>query len=327
MHVSNNGFVFCTWNIANVGANYHQMIKERTAEEMSIDYPRELKEGEERTPLGKVVNISELNSNEYNTLENARAKLLNFALERLMENNSVDALAIQEVNSKKEIEHLEKQGFKVIMAPKEKIDTLIALNPKKFINIDNRSFVTKSGDFAVAVATEKKTGKKIAFVSAHPAGFDLKYPQDSLKDAAESGDLEVKTLMYHIKTNCHDCDTVLIGADVNSIPEVYNERFDLFEDAGFQLVQTNNPTSILESFPARLKERGLDFVFISQRERRGFFALLKKLFGKSSIHVIEALKDQSDLPLDPLSSPFDHLPVITRVHCQNVSEVSRFPKR
>ncbi len=260
------------------------------------------------------------------SVQNVRNKLLGETAKDLA--SSVDVAALQEVmgEGRNDIEAFKAQGFDIVRPARKNqdyTDTAIAIHPDKFKNIENRSFndPVSDRDFAVAVGTEKATGKKIAFVSGHIPGFNLEEKnQKQLKEDAAEGDKDIKNLLAKLKEACSDCDTVIVGADMNASPEIHADRFNLFKDAGFAVHRTAKPTSLMTrkygGGTPELKERELDYVFVAQKARKkGFVAKLKNIFKKETVHVSNLTNRASKekLTLDPISNPSDHIPVYMRV--------------
>lgn len=319
-----SGFVFGSWNAGTNNRDYTLLFKDRD------DAP---KESFNFTSISKPEDQQMVKS-----IAQVRKKLLEETAKDLV--HAADVYALQEVKSddRPDIKVFQKNGFQIYRPQSKKpkdpadtraSDTAIAINPAKFSNIKNKSFTTSGGlDFAVVTCIEKSTGKKIAFVSGHIPGFNLEEKDQSImRDGAETGDNEIRAVIDRIQDICADCDSVMFGADMNANPEIYNPRFQLLIDAGFEVHRTNSPTNNMErnTFnPERkvhLKERELDYIFIKKQEPSGFFHALKKLFNRDTIQVAHIDKSRSNLTLDPISSPSDHIPIFIRVE-----EVANSPK-
>ena len=99
-------------------------------------------------------------------------------------NSSFDVYCLQEVGSEDRplIKRL-KSAFTIVHLEGHEgavFDTAIALKNRRFEAITNHSFLAKTSnsgyttsDLAVVTAIDKKTGEKVAFVSAHVPGFDF----------------------------------------------------------------------------------------------------------------------------------------------------------
>lgn len=314
------GFTFGSWNAGSNQQDYINLIPDRP-------------DASEKSP-----NISELNPNNpddqaiIDSLAQLRDKLLKQTAEELV--HKADVYALQEVREEKGTDRtdmavFQSSGFKIIRPADDKgSDTAVAINEKKFKNIENRSFTVQAyaamcnRDFAVAVATEKATGRKIAFVSGHISGFDLEKPDDpNTIFKAQVGDEEISRMLAELEERCSDCDSIMLGFDTNAIPEIYQERFKLLIDKGFQLHRTDSPTNKLsrnwDNKTAELQERELDFIFVKNKNKTqkdsGFFNFIRNLFNKEKAYVTNIVKDNNSLSLDHTSSPSDHIPVFVRV--------------
>ncbi|MDF2578265.1 MAG: hypothetical protein K0S74_1749 [Chlamydiales bacterium] len=346
---NNTGFTFGTWNVGTSAADYEQLIRNR--EEASNQRPnigslspynrpddqafldsinkvRDVLLSDIATRLAPTVDVFALQEVANYEPKNADNKSEETGNEPKEATTKPDEKKKEDKEQRPDISVLEAKGFQIIRPPVSRpenalyTDTAIAIHPRKFKDIENRSFTDHiyDADFAIAVATEKATGKKVAFISGHIAGFNLEDPNPiNLKEGATLGDGSIKQLIERLKTECSDCDTLLLGADMNSIPEIYKDRFKLFEDAGFTLHRTGAPTSNLSRKlgtveTAKLQERELDYVFTKHKKPTNrFSAFLGSLFKKETVHVTQIVDSKVPLSLDPISSPSDHIPVFVRV--------------
>jgi endonuclease/exonuclease/phosphatase family metal-dependent hydrolase len=300
------GFIFGSWNAGSNTADYTQLIRNRA--NASDEKP----------------NFSEITSSDnsddksmINSIHAVRNKLLAETAKDLT--RAADVYALQEVigDDRADIQVFKDKGFEIIRPSKNnplyasETDTAIAINPFKFKNIENRSFT----DFAVAVAKEKATGRKIAFISGHIPGFNLEEDQESIKEQASIGDAHIINMIAKLKDICADCDSVMIGADMNASPKIYKKRFQLLTKAGFKLHRTHLPTNNMSrNFQGQtpvLQERELDYIFVKKSNR--FFDFFRKLFNKQKVYIAKLVADRTLLSLDPISSPSDHIPLFVRV--------------
>lgn len=264
--------------------------------------------------------ISEEIQNQYNTVSKLAPQTLA---------KTAHVFTLQEVpsNDREDIQALINNNFQIIRPNnKEFTDTAIAIDLQKFKDIENRSFTPKQGEScAIAVATEKSSGKKIAFVSAHISGFNLEMPKEMMKSAAESDDNHLKKLLQHINQECSDCHTVIIGADVNASPEIYRDRFDIFKQEGFKTHRTNSPTQRMPANKTKLTHRELDYFFVrtNKQEENKFIHFLKNLFSKDKVQIEKIDLEKKPLELDPKSTPSDHIPIFLSV--QEKSNPGFFP--
>lgn len=325
-----NGFTFGSWNAGTSAGDYAQLIRER-------------KEATDKSP--NFSGLSPSNPDDtamVDSIANVRDKLLAETAKDLA--HAADVYALQEVigDDRADIQAFKSLGFEIFRAPRSgnpkwasETDTAIAINPAKFKDIENRSFNLPTRDFAVVVAVEKATGRKIAFISGHFSGFDLEAEEQQKEEVAVAGDREIKDMIKELKSICADCDSVMIGSDTNATPEIYQKRFQLFANAGFQMHRTGSPTSNLSrSFfgnkAVKLQERELDYIFVMDNrsnKSRGFLNTLRSLFKKREVYTTRLLKDNTQLSLDPISSPSDHLPVFVKVEkVQKETFISRSPE-
>jgi endonuclease/exonuclease/phosphatase family metal-dependent hydrolase len=315
-----NGFTFGSWNAGSRTGDYTQLIRDRIgATDKSPNFSGLMPSNPDDQAM-------------VDSIGKVRDKLLGETAKDLA--RAADVYALQEVSGddRADIKAFKSSGFEIIRPPKKnplyasETDTAIAINPAKFKNIENRSFNdTASGrDFAVAVAVEKATGRKIAFISGHIAGFDLEAEKQIREEQAADGDGDIANMIATLKNICSDCDSVMIGFDTNAIPEIYKKRFQLLTDAGFQLYRTGSPTSNMSrnsrDETAKLQERELDYIFVKNKKPSGFFNFLRNLFKnkdvyiiKKDVYVTKLIRDNTSLSLDPISSPSDHIPVFVRV--------------
>lgn len=308
-----NGFTFGSWNAGSRTGDYTQLIRDRV-------------DASEKSP-----NFSGLNPKNpddqamVGSIDKVRNKLLAETAKDLA--RTADVYALQEVSGddRADIQAFKSSGFEIIRPPKKNplyasaTDTAVAINPAKFKNIENRSFndAASGRDFAVAVAIEKATGRRIAFISGHIAGFDLEGKKQKMMEEAADGDRDIENMIATLKNICSDCDSVMIGADTNAIPEIYEKRFQLLTDAGFQLHRTGSPTSNLSrnfrGETVKIQERELDYIFVKNKKPTGFLNFLRNLFKQEDVYVTKLVKGHISLSLDPISSPSDHIPVFVKV--------------
>lgn len=298
----NQGFVFVTWNAGTGEEDYHHLFRDQT-NAVSTERPsfQTLKNSDLPDDITMMQSIN-----------NVRNKLLEETAKDLARMG--DVFSLQEVpgNERKDIQAFRQAGFEIIRTPStagSNTDTAIAINSKKFKDIENRSIILTSGrDITVAVGIERATGKKIAFVSGHIPGFDLSDPT-KIGDS-DVGDVAVTEALKAINNKCKDCDSVLMGADMNAMPEKYrnagvqNDRFTQFENAKFKILRTNEPTNSFarerDGRTATLQERELDYV------------LLQSNPDLKEVHTGRVIKNLTGPSLTPMN-PSDHIPVAVRI--------------
>lgn len=299
---------FATWNAGADSRDYGQLFS---------DYENNRTKSPSVTQLMKA--YDEDANCLFETLASVRNRLLCESAHSLTE--EADVCALQEVygDNREDIKTLKELGFTIIRPSSQPslsdTDTAIAIRTEKFIDIENRSYKEKSG-FAIAVATEAQTRKKIAFVSAHIRGFDLEAVKQELEEGAAAGDRDISNLLNYLEGSCADCDTIFVGADMNAIPEIYQERFTLLENAGYELHRTGGATSLMSrngmAETPLLQQRELDYIFVKHnRKQSGIYkicSMWRKFFLSSQKQ--DAYITQK---LDPISTPSDHVPVYLRV--------------
>lgn len=302
------GFTFGSWNAGANKNDYLQLIPDGNSAEQNWSYLTN-----KDNPDAPALQAS---------MEKARNAFLEDTAKDLA--GAADVYALQEVNGddRPDITAFTSAGFRIIRPPRKdpkyasKTDTAIAIHPKKFAEITDRSF----NEIAVAVATEKSTGRKIAFISGHIPGFELESnPEHS---EADIGDNLLKDAIAKLNKACADCDSVIFGADMNASPEIYNQRFELLEKAGFKLHRTHAPTSHMsrniKNKTPQLQDRELDYIFVRDQQPikpkpSRLSGFLSKLFKKEKVDVVQLVKDRTSLSLRPNSCPSDHIPVFLKV--------------
>jgi predicted NAD-dependent protein-ADP-ribosyltransferase YbiA (DUF1768 family) len=280
-------FKVCTYNLGASWADYIQLM----------GHPEPLKAGEDIWSDEGVKAASEAKEK----LIEARKKLQKEIAENLFTSSQSDVFCLQEVQADNSplLKIFSKNGFEIIRPlkgnsqPDENSDTALAINKKKFKDIKNLSYMdalSDNVDFSMATAIDSANGKKVAFVSGHISGFPLENLsqlddeifKNQMRATAESGDNQIKGLLQRIKETCEDCDIILFGGDMNASPDIYKERFALFEDAGFETSSPSSP-SALTTRPDGPIEREKEFLTISKSE--GNKALLN-LMCKSSKTIL-----------------------------------------
>lgn len=326
--IINPSFTFGTWNAAR-GADYNQLFLDR--EDAPDTSPN----------LGGLTSKNAGDKEMLQSIDLVREKLLGVTAEMLTKKADVYALQEVEGDDRADIQAFKDAGFTIIRPPRIKnpsfTDTAIAINPSKFEEpIENRSYndAKTERDVTIAVAIEKATGKKIAFISGHIGGFNLEEKDPKImKESAAEGDGDVERLIETLKDKCSDCDLFIMGADMNATPEIYENRFKSLKEDGFDLYRTNVPTSHMERtqqvLPVEMKDRELDYIFFKENKRETaetpnkFFAFLNRLFKKKTVIVAE-IKKNDFLTLDAISSPSDHIPVFVKVEAVKKSLIGEF---
>jgi hypothetical protein len=175
-----------------------------------------------------------------------------------------DVYCLQEVISEDRtlIDFLKKKGFTIIhLLGKEIFDTVIALDPLRFKNIQNFSFNLSSDenileDVAVAQAVDIKSNQLVVFTSAHVPGFNF---QSLNQREMKRGEISCEKIIQKLSSINQNAIQV-IGADMNANPEVGGQRFEIFSKAGFQLNRCNLPTNVNPRDTVH-QEREIDFIW------------------------------------------------------------------
>lgn len=102
---------------------------------------------------------------------------------------------------------------------------------------------------------------------------------------------------------------------MNAIPEIYNKRFQLFRNAGYELHRTGMPTSLLShngmGETPQLQQRELDYIFVKHNKKQSGINKIRSLCRQLlSFRQDDAYVTQK---LDPISTPSDHIPVYLKV--------------
>lgn len=173
--------------------------------------------------------------------------------------NLADAYCLQEVLNKDRpfIQSLKQKGFKLIRYKESNdglFDSAVALNKKRFKDIENLSIQGFRRDLGIALATDIQTNERIAFFSFHPRGFD--YQQSPLNTTLGDKECEDAAKKLSEIENYH---LQIVGIDMNSSPEKSDTRFKSFFSRGFSLFRTHLPTNVnpLDNVD---QEREIDYI-------------------------------------------------------------------
>jgi endonuclease/exonuclease/phosphatase family metal-dependent hydrolase len=192
----------------------------------------------------------------------------------------IDVYCLQEVGSgdRPLIKSLKKKGFHLVHFEGSDIfNGLIALDANLFQEVKNHSTEIELNEFfkkdvAIATAADTVTGKRIAFVSAHVPGFN--FINEDLSEEAADGDRYCKKIVK-VLSKIEACTWQVVGADMNSNPEVWNKRFKTFTEHGFQTLRTQSPTNVNPRDSAHQK-RELDFLFVKVEPQSSRLSLLDR---------------------------------------------------
>jgi endonuclease/exonuclease/phosphatase family metal-dependent hydrolase len=327
---NNEGFVVGTWNVGKDTTDYMQNFSLEEIQEIEAKEVAKRPVGEDAIkfePQEFVENsVLETFKRMQPVLGIKRTKLLGDTTNKI--SNDVDVLFMQEAtlnfetnqangDERADIDRLKKNGFDIYRPPSRRYggrntDLAIAIKPGKFNHIENKCCQLGNDELALITATENISGKKVAFVSLHLEGFNFNEEnEETKKESAERGDDQLKEQLNYLEQYCADCDTVIIGGDMNAVPEKYKARFDLLTNRNYTMHRVGAPTSYVSRLPsdARAKvedpERELDYMFLRQKQSKGFKAFLNRLFGRETVHIAQlANKGNLDVPIKTSGS--DH---------------------
>lgn len=201
---------------------------------------------------------------------------------------AAEVYCLQEVISERRplITALRDDNYEIVsqynMDSDERLGAVLAISKKRFIDIQNHSdmfhMIPRQGnqgvihkDVAIASATDRITGERVIFVSAHAPGFD--FTNVKQEDAA-IGDAYCYAVIDRIE-GLAPAALKVIGGDMNANPEIWQDRFDLFTKKGFSVLRTEQPTNVnpviaksrvdeAELFRQH-QEREVDFIFVSSK--------------------------------------------------------------
>ncbi len=184
-------------------------------------------------------------------------------------------------------------------------DAVVALDSTRFDDINNYS---TNRWVAIAIATDKVTKQRIAFVSIHVAGFTLTESREQMQKDFNAfsgpypGDRECDELIQKLNELKDLVDIQIIGGDMNASPEKWENRFSKFNEHQFQIVRSNKPTA-LNSSDQTYQEREIDYFFF----RKKSLGKIASLF-KSSLQVQINEIDGFD-PWNIKNNASDHRPI------------------
>lgn len=247
---------------------------------------------------------------EEETAFKAKYQLAEKATKNCLIEQHIDIYCLQEISSMDRplIKSLKKKGFNLVHLEGHNIfNTLIALNTERFHDVKNFSKeilgTSFKKDVSIATALDLITKKRITIVSAHVPGFNFMH----LNEETLAGDYYCKKIVKTLSKI--ECTWQVIGADMNSNPEVWNARFETFTGNGFQLLRTHSPTNV-NSRDSLHQKREIDFLFVKEVKPVGFLSL----FSHSKVATIQAKLDSPDLlGWDPEKNSSDHQPVIFKL--------------
>lgn len=189
-------------------------------------------------------------------------------------------------------------------------DTAVLLSTNRFKDITNHSINVEiarnfSKDVAIAAATDRETGERVTFVSAHPPGFDFTSRNLNAADTRE-GDIYCRAIAQKL-SEIGNSSIEIIGSDMNANPERWNPRFEIFSE--FQVNRNRTPTNVNPRDEA-YQEREIDFVLT-----KIIFSIWQQIKALFCSHVqnTASIADQRPLGWNAETNCSDHLPVFIRV--------------
>lgn len=240
------------------------------------------------------------------------------------------------------INALRKKNFQIYHMNGEHFDTAVALSEERYAVIKNVSLEIAGTDgwkkdVAIVKATDRITGRRMAFVSTHTPGFSFDEMHDaktkeSKAQLAREGDHFSSQLIVTLST-MEDVDSIVIGSDMNAHPEVWRHRFRLFSKAGYRILRTRSPTNVNRR-GASEQLRELDFIFVKEipsRKRGTLRERITSLF-KNSYHLESAMQPsirplhsaQGKNPFNPEINASDHLPVFASLTSYQKGPLDRY---
>lgn len=305
----------CSYNLGAKVYDYHAYFPEASD---FREQSKELETDEERAPLNELET----------SIEVQYTKVRRIVSEQLV--TAADVFCLQEVmtSTRPEVEKMIHSKFEIIwVAPKT--DCMVAINKERFNKIENRSFYTNNrAGVAVAVGVDASSGKKMAFISAHIAGFHLENttPND-IEEKAKAGDDECKEIAAVLKNLCKDCELIVFGGDFNVSPEIHKKRFSNFENEGFETHRTNKPTNLTTHrfMASKLFDRELDYFQV--KKNFSFLSFLKNLFNRKKVDI-QVVKGDFSPGLNLNTNSSDHIPIYLKIsHIASDSLGSQILKR
>lgn len=249
----------------------------------------------------------------------------------LIEKNLPDVIFLQEVanENRRFVSEFKTKNYAFSHFESKEFGTAIALNQDRFDNINKYSKIIsteerttdtkgRGKDCAICVATDKNTGKRFAFVSAHVPGFSYQLTGEQLLEKAKFGNIFCMNLLDQLeeikKTEAQNktpIDAILIGSDVNASPEKLAGRFKLFTKKGFDVNRTSSPTNV-HFMDENDKVREIDYFFSRIHQSNSLFSRVKRYFGGGDKIKVTA-KVFPNVGFDMKNLMSDHKPIVGKV--------------
>jgi len=190
---------------------------------------------------------------------------------------------------------------------------MLATHPYRFTNIVNHSidveFSGRKRDVAIASATDRLSGQRFTFVSAHVWGFN--FTEEVTVNTAAQGDDTCDKVTLHLDSEIPRGTFEVIGADMNANPEKWNPRFEILTRKGLKTHRTGETTNV-NPLDVSDKEREIDFIFTRSNNREpSVWERIKSIFF-STIHWTPSIARVDTFKWDPTEHCSDHLPVFVQ---------------
>lgn len=247
--------------------------------------------------------------------------------DKLLANTQTAAYCLQEVVSEERplIQKLKEKNYTVVYYKdgKNPFDTAIALSNNRFKNIVNHSFKIQFGkndtkDVAVAEATDKETGLKVTFVSAHIDGFD--FSKRLTESDTERGDAMCRAIVDQIR-KLKQSKIQIIGADMNADSELgvvrgsplplSARRFSILRGLDFTFRRPEFATNINPLDNAH-KLRTIDYLFVKFLPKT-ILEKIKAIFCLFASRISYNCTGSQSFEFNPQAASSDHIPVHMQV--------------
>jgi hypothetical protein len=238
----------------------------------------------------------------------------------LVQSGEADVILLQEVyDNTVLLNDLQQQGFVVYRnnaftrtgVRKPKDDCAILLNPNRFEVQQVVRATIDELDAPVVVGKDKRTGYTFMFATAHVPGMDLINPVTTAAGAGfGDGYIQKLTPFMNGISDRNSVAIQIFGADMNSNPEKWQDRFAPLLESGFSIHRTGVPTEVNPDQPQYV-ERELDFQF----SRVNSPSLTERLLGRRAPRLETETRALMDFQASHDGIPgnaSDHRPVKTK---------------
>lgn len=199
------------------------------------------------------------------------------------------------------------KNFKIFHKQSDSFDTVVALNETRFSEIKQYLVKTKTTnsfdnrEATIIVTKDELMNQPTAFVSGHAPGFNFDL-SDFAKET-ERGDSYCQDIVDKLDEVAQDCIQI-IGIDMNTSPEKWQKRFDIFLKKGFQLKRLNKTTNVNPK------------ALIDAKREIDFFLIKMPSLPNLSLSFQE---DDVISPLNWEENGSDHLPLKTKFIFKKIS--------